>query len=87
MEIEEDLVEIGSVTHFFSKINVAVINLKLPLSVGDKIAVKGPVTDFDQTVESIQADKKSITRAQAGQSIGLKLAHPAKEHDIIYKKL
>jgi translation elongation factor EF-Tu-like GTPase len=85
--MEEDVIEIGSVAHFFSKINVAVIDLKLPLSVGDKIAIKGPLTDFDQTVDSIQIDKKIIPRAQAGQSIGLKLAQQARERDIVYKKL
>jgi translation elongation factor EF-Tu-like GTPase len=85
--MEEDIVEIGFVTHFFAKINVAVVDLKLPLSVGDRISIKGPLTDFDQTVNSIQMDRKNITRAQAGQSIGLKLSQQAKEYDIVYKKL
>lgn len=85
--VEEDVIEIGCVAHFFSKINVAVVNLKLPLSVGDRISIKGPTTDFDQTVDSIQIDRKSIARAQAGQSIGLKLLQQAKERDVVYKKL
>jgi len=87
LKMEEDIIEIGSVAHFFAKINVAVIDLKLPLSVGDRISIKGPITDFDQTVDSIQMDRKNITRAQAGQSIGLKLSQEAKEHDVVYKKL
>ncbi|XHH10207.1 MAG: translation elongation factor-like protein [Candidatus Bathyarchaeia archaeon] len=85
--MEEDLIEIGSVEHFFSKINVAVIDLKLPLSIGDRISIKGPATDFDQTVDSIQINRKNIPRAQAGQSIGVKLAQQAKERDVVYKKL
>lgn len=85
--MEEAVIEIGSVAHFFPKINVAVIDLKLPLSVGDRIAIKGPLTDFDQTVDSIQIDRKTIPRAQAGQSIGLKLAQQARENDLVYKKL
>ncbi len=84
---EEDLVEIGSVTHFFSKINVAVVDLKLPLSVGDRILIKGPTTDFEQNVDSLQIDRKNIARAQAGKSVGLKLAQQAKERDVVYKKL
>jgi putative protease len=84
---EEDVVEIGHVSHFFSKINVAVVDLQLPLSVGDRILIKGPSTDFEQIVDSIQIDRKNIPRAQAGQSIGLKVAQQAKERDVVYKKL
>jgi putative protease len=75
------------VTHFFSKISVAVVELMLPLSVGDRILVKGPSTDFEQTVESMQIEGKSIPRAEGGQNIGLKVVQPAKEKDVVYKKL
>jgi len=84
---EEDVIEIGHIAHFFSKINVAVVDLQLSLSVGDRILIKGPSTDFEQTVDSIQIDRKNIPRAQAGQSIGLKVAQQAKEKDVVYKKL
>lgn len=84
---EEDIIEIGLITHFFSKINVAVLELTLPISVGDRILIKGPTTDFDQTVESMQIDRKAIQRAEGGQSIGLKVVQPVKEKDVVYKKL
>ncbi len=85
--MEEDIVEIGHVTHYFSKINVAVIELSLPLAIGDRIQIKGPMTDFEQTVDSMQIDRKAILRAEGGQSIGLKLAQLARERDVVYKKL
>lgn len=85
--MEEAIIEIGYVSHFFSKIKVAVIELTLPLSVGDKILVKGPSTDFDQKVESIQIDRKEIHRAEGGQSVGLKFAQLARQKDVVYKKL
>lgn len=84
---EENIVEVGHITHFFSKINVAVVELTAPLVVGDRILVKGPSTDFEQAVESMQIEHQSIPRAEAGQSIGLKLAQRAKEKDTVYKKL
>jgi hypothetical protein len=84
---EEKVVEIGHIIHFFSKISVAVIELTAPLSVGDRILVKGPATDFEQVVDSMQIEHKSIQRAEAGQSIGQKLAQQAKERDTVYKKL
>ena len=84
---EDYIIEIGNVAHYFSKINVAIVDLSLPLAVGDCILVKGPTTDFEQNVDSMQIDRKNITRAEAGQSIGLKLAQQAKQKDLVYKKL
>jgi len=84
---EENVVEIGHVTHFFSKISVAVIELAVSLAVGDTILVKGPTTDFEQAVESMQIEHKNVQRAEAGQSIGLKVAQRVRERDVVYKKL
>jgi len=84
---EEDIIEVGHVSHFFSKIGVAILELTAPLSVGDKILVKGPSTDFEQVVESMQVEHKNIQRAEAGQSVGLKLVQHARERDLVYKKM
>ena len=84
---EEKVVEVGNITHFFSKINVAVVELKAPLVVGDIIAIKGPITDFEQTVDSMQIEHNNVQRAEAGQSIGLKVADRVREKDVVYKKV
>jgi hypothetical protein len=83
----EDIVEVGHILHFFSKIGVAIIELTAPLSVGDLILIKGPATDFEQVVESMQVEHKNIQKAEEGQSVGLKLSQQAKERDVVYKKL
>jgi hypothetical protein len=84
---EENVVQVGRITHFFSKIDVAVIELKTALKVGDTIVVKGPTTDFEQPVESMQIEHKEVLKAEAGQSIGLKVAQRVRETDLVYKKL
>ena len=84
---EENIAEVGRITHFFSKINVAVVELTAPLVVGERILVKGPSTDFEQVVESMQIEHKNIQRAEAGRSIGLKLEQRAREKDTVYKRL
>ena len=84
---EENVIEVGHITHFFSKINVAVLELTAPLAVGDRILVKGPATDFEQAVESMQIEHANIPGAEAGQSVGLKMAEHVKERDVVYKKL
>lgn len=84
---EENLVEVGLVTHFFTKISVAVIDLSAPLAVGDTILIKGPTTDLEQVVGSMQIEHENVERAEAGQSIGLKVEQRVREKDIVYKKL
>jgi hypothetical protein len=84
---EENVIEVGHITHFFSKINVAVLELTAPLAVGDCILVKGPATDFEQAVESMQIEHANIPGAEAGQSVGLKMAEHVREGDVVYKKL
>jgi hypothetical protein len=49
--------------------------------------IKGPFTDFEQTVDSIQIDRKNIQSAGGGHSVGVKVAQPVKEKDVVYKKL
>jgi hypothetical protein len=84
---DEAIIEVGYIGHFFAKIGVAVVNLSLPLAVGDHILFKGPCTDFEQIVESMQIERKTLQRAEGGQSIGLKVNQPVKEKDVVYKKL
>lgn len=84
---EEEIEEVGRITHFFSKISVAVVELSASLAVGDTIVVKGTNTDFEQTVESMQIEHKNVQRAEAGQSIGLKVAQHVREKDLVYKKM
>ncbi len=77
--------EIGEVTHYFSKIGVAVIKLNDTLKIGDKISIEGATTNFEQTVESMQINKENIEEAKAGQEIGLKVNERAREGDKVYK--
>ena len=77
--------EIGKATHFFSKISVGVIELSKTLKVGDKIRIKGATTDFEQKIDSMQIEHEKVEKAKAGQSIGLKVKEPVREHDTVYK--
>lgn len=86
MKMEErKLEEVGEVTHYYKKIKVAVIDLKAPLSVGDRILIRGATTDFEQTVKSMQIQHENVDKAVAGQSIGLKVEEKTREKDIVYK--
>ena len=84
---DEEVVQIGHITHFFPKISVAIVELTAALAVGDQILVKGPTTDFEQAVDSMQIEHQNVPRAESGQSVGLKTAQHVKEKDVVYKKL
>lgn len=81
----ENLVEIGRVTHFYTRISVAVIELTGSISVGEKIVIRGANTDFEQIVESMQIEHENVERAEAGQSIGLRVSDRTREGDVVYK--
>lgn len=78
--------EIGVVTHYFTKIEVAVVKIERgSLKVGDKIHIRGHTTDFTQLVESMQVEHEPIQEATPGQSIGLKVVERVREGDKVYK--
>lgn len=78
--------EIGKVTHYFTHLGVAVVEITNgTLKIGDNIHIKGHTSDFQQKVESMQIEHETVEIAKAGQSIGLKVKEHAREHDIVYK--
>jgi putative protease len=82
---ELKLENVGKVTHFFTKISVAIVELTGTLSVGDKILIKGPTTNLEQTVTSMQIEHKNVETAKKGDSIGLKVNERVREGDTVYK--
>jgi len=81
----EGKTEIGKVTNFYSKISVAVVQLTAPINTGDNILIKGDTTNFEQTVDSMQIEHQNIPRAEAGQSIGLKVKDRVRPGDSVYR--
>jgi putative protease len=77
--------EIGKVTHYFSKIRVAGIELSDELAVGDTILIKGATTHFQQKVESMQLENQNIEKGEPGQLIGVAVQEKARSGDKVYK--
>jgi len=76
---------IGKITHYFSKIGVAVIELSDNLKVGDTIRIVGGETDFDQTVDSMEIEHQKVDTAKSGDSVGFKIAQKVREGYKVYK--
>jgi len=77
---------IGKITHYFSNIEVAVIELSSPLKMGDTIRiVGGKETDFEQEVGSMQIDHKEVKSAGKGDSVGIKVNEKVHEGYKVFK--
>lgn len=76
--------KIGTISTFFTKINVAAIELVGPLKVGDTIHIKGHTTDFNQKVESMQIEMKDIEKAKKGDSVGIKVKDRVRPSDVVF---
>lgn len=63
--------QIGEVTNYFKNVRAAAIKLTAPLSVGDKIRIRGGEKDLLVTVGSMQIDRDPIQKAKKGDEIGL----------------
>lgn len=77
---------VGVVTHYFSHLQVAVVQLESgSLREGDVVHIKGHTTDFTQPVESMEVEHVHVSEAYPGQSLGLRVKEHAREHDVVYK--
>jgi len=77
--------EIGQISHYYSHINVGIIQLSDTLKAGETIHIKGHSEDFTQPVESIQIEHTNIPEAKAGDSIGIKVAQKVHPGDKVFK--
>ena len=81
--MEEKL--IGRITHYFTNIGVAVVELTDgKLSVGDKIHIKGSTSDFEQMIDSMQIEHENVKNAKKGDAVGLKVEQQIREGDEVY---
>jgi putative protease len=85
MEEELKTQLVGTVTHYYGKIGVGVIELVDTLKVGDEILIQGKTTNFRQKVESMEIEHKKVEVATKGQSIGLKVVEKVREGDKVFK--
>jgi len=79
--------KIGTVSHYYDKIGVAVIKLnKGDLKVGDSIKlIKKDAEEFTQKVSSMQIEHADIDIAKRGDEFGLKVDSPVKENSGVTK--
>ena len=76
---------IGRISHYFSNIEVGVIDLDDKLKVGDNIRIVGGETDFNQAVDSMEIEREKVSEAKKGDSVGFKVNQKVREGYKVYK--
>lgn len=65
---------VGTITHYYDKIKVGVIDVADKISVGDCISYKTvDGEDYEQIIESMEINRQPVFSAGKGDDIGLKL--------------
>jgi hypothetical protein len=77
--------QVARVTHYFTRLGVAVLALTDTLSIGDQIHIYGHSTDLEQLVDSMQIEHKPVLKVGPGDDIALKVIEPVRQGDIVYR--
>lgn len=76
---------VGKVTHYFTNLSVAVLELTGELKVGDSIQVLGHITEFEQPVTSLEIDHHQVQSARPGMEVALKVLDYVRVGDMVFK--
>ena len=76
---------VGKVTHYFSHLQVAVLELNGELKVGDTILITGHTTDFTQPVTSMEIEHQSVQTVRPGMDVALRVIEPVRKGDQVIK--
>jgi len=77
--------EIGKITHYYSHLSVAIIELSDALKVGESIHIKGHSSDFTQSVDSMQIEHAEVSEAKTADAVGIKVLQKVHPHDKVFK--
>lgn len=78
-------VQVGQVTHYFTHLEVAVVELGGEVRLGDALLFLGYTTDFRQVVCSMEVDHRKIQTALPGTSVAIKVNEPVRVNDRVFK--
>jgi putative protease len=75
---------VGTVTHYYRRICVAVLTLQHALCYNDCVRFAGHTTDFTQKVWSMEVNHQKIHLAGPGAEVALKVVHPVRRGDRVF---
>ena len=77
--------KIGEVTHYFGKINVAVLKVHKGIKIGESLHFVGNHTDFSQELTSLQIEHQDVAEAEAGSEVAMKVKDRVRAGDTVFR--
>ena len=78
-------VPIGEVTHYFSRVGVAVLKITEPLRKGDWICIRGHTTDLRQQISSMEIQHQQTEEAGPADDVAIKVSGRVRVGDSVYR--
>ncbi len=75
--------KVGTVTHYYGKLGVAIVDLSGTMKVGDRIKIENGA-EFEQAVDSMQVNHEQVEEAKKGDVVGLKVGQKVGEGATVY---
>ena len=76
---------VGIIGRYFQKIEVAVVEMKESLAVGDTIHIIGTTSDFTQKLNVMHIENSPVQMANRGDEVAIKVKFPVQDGDDVYK--
>ena len=76
---------IGTISHYFPKLQVGVVKLTAGLKIGDTLRFSGHGADFQQTVTSMQLDHVPVETTSPGTEMAIKVEQRVREGTAVYR--
>ena len=76
---------IGTISHYFPKLQVGVVKLTAGLKIGDTLRFSGHGADFQQTVTSMQLDHVPVETTSPGTEVAIKVEQRVREGTEVYR--
>lgn len=76
---------VGTVTHYFDHLSVAVLSLTDTVHIGDTLHFLGHSAVFKQEVTSLQIEHKPVNKAGPGADVAIKVTQRVHPNDAIFK--
>ena len=74
---------LAKVIHYYDRIGVAIVAVNKALNVGETVTFQKGVDGFTQCIDSMQMEHESITKANKGAEVGIKVEKPVKEGTLV----
>jgi len=78
-------INVGKVTKYYAKVNVAEIKLFDSVKLEDKLLFEGVTTFLEQPLFSMQSHHKDLRKAKKGDLVGVKVKERVRPNDLVYK--